>query len=125
MNDVTYEQLRRIDAAIDSAGVSRAEVFLALPECHKRKCQSSHPNGDEVFGLLKRQIREAIHAELQYRTTTRPDLGIDDEPDAAVLTLAHLMSTYNVHEAGTYVRAAQLLVEAYPAIGKAIEKEDT
>ncbi|WIA96427.1 hypothetical protein [Curtobacterium sp. MCBA15_004] len=120
MTAATPEMLRRIDAAIDSAGVSRAEVYLELPECHKNKCQARHPDGTAALGLMKRQISASIHSELLYRTTTRPDLGVNAEPDAAAITLAHLLRTYNVHDTGTYIRAAELLIEAYPAIGDAL-----
>lgn len=123
MHSITPQQMRRIDAAIEAAGVSRAEMHLTLPECHKRKCQSRHPEGDEALGMMKRQIRESIQSEMLYRTVTRPDLGVQDEPDAAALTLAHLLSTYNVHDSGTYIRAAEMLIEAYPAIGAAMGLE--
>lgn len=117
---VSPSVLRRIDAAIEATSIRRAELYLEMPECHKNKCQGYHPDGASALGLMERQIRDSIYSELGYETTTRPDLGVDEEPDSAVIVLAHLLSTYNVHDASTFVKAARLLIDAYPGIATAI-----
>ena len=108
--------IRRIEAAAYGASVRRSEVEMAWPECHRPKCQHQHGSVEEALGLMQHAVAGAVRDELRYRTTTRPDLRGDGEnaADEAVLTLAVLLSRYRVQDAGTYVKAAQLLVEAYP-----------
>jgi hypothetical protein len=61
---------------------------------------------------------QAVRLELLHELTTRPDIAEDgDTPEqAAVYNLAILMDRYNVNKTSTYVNAAQLIVDAYPAI---------
>jgi len=108
--------IRRVEAAAWSAAVRRSEVEMAWPECHKPRCQHQHGRIGEALNLMQHAVCQAVRDELRHRTTTRPDLRGDgeDAADEAVLTLAVLLSRYRVQDAGTYVKAAQLLVDAYP-----------
>lgn len=108
----------RIIAAIADAGVSRAIVEHDWPECHKRNCQARHGDVDTAMGHMKHQIIDAVKGELGYETTTRPDVRVDgDTPEqAAVLTLGVLLHQYRPEIAGTYAKAAELIVNAYPGI---------
>lgn len=116
---------RRITAAIYNTSIGRAELQFELPECHKAKCQSSHPDGSAALSMMMRAISENVRREVLYRTVTMPDVADEDDPERAVLTLAALLSTYNVHDAGTYIRAAQLIIDAYPLIGAALIEQET
>ena len=77
------------------------------------------------MALMQHAIVDAIKLELWAHATTRPDVAMDgDSPeDQAVYTLAALLNRYNVHHAGTFVRAARLIVEAYPALVDALKLE--
>lgn len=109
---------RRIRAAALTATVSRSAVDFEWPECHATKCQRNHGSTDRAMGLMAHAITEAIDNELRFETTTHPDVTEDDDTpeETAVLALATLLHRYNVHDAGTYARAARLIVEAYPAL---------
>lgn len=108
--------IRRIEASISAAAVSRSAMEEDWPECHKAKCQHRHGNVDSAFSTMKLQIMRAVRSELMFEMTTRPDVyedGDTQEQDA-VYTLATLMDRYNVNKTSTYVKAAQLIVDAYP-----------
>lgn len=110
--------VRRIEAAIGNAGVSRAAVEFDWPECHRKNCQGRHGSPDSAFATMKIQVMQAVRLELNYHTTTRPDVAEsgDSPEEIAIYTLATLLNRYNVHDAGTFVKAARLIVEAYPAL---------
>lgn len=120
--EVDEALIDRIIAAVADAGVSRAIVEHDWPECHKRNCQARHGDVDTAMGHMKHQIIEAVKLELQYETTTRPDVSVDgDTPEqAAALTLGVLLGRYRIAKTGTYARAARLIVDAYPAIVPAL-----
>lgn len=67
---------------------------------------------------MKIQVMRAVRSELAYEVTTRPDVAEpeDTQEQNAVYTLATLLSRYKVHDAGTFVKAAQLIIDAYPAL---------
>lgn len=67
---------------------------------------------------MKIQVMRALRSELMHEVTTRPDIAEpgDTEERNAVYTLATLLSRYNVREAGTFVKAAQLIIDAYPTL---------
>lgn len=117
--------MRRIIAAAASAGVSRAEVELEWPECHKARCQHRHGSPEIAMGYMAHQIIAAIEAELRHESTTRPDVAEpgDSPEEAAALALAVLMGRYRVSKAGTYMKAARLIVEAYPGMVPALTGE--
>lgn len=108
----------RIVAAVADAGISRAVVEHDWPECHKAKCQARHGDPDSAMGHMKHQIIDAVKLELRYEATTRPDVSMDgDSPEAtAALTLGVLLHRYRPEVSGTYAKAAQLIVDAYPEI---------
>lgn len=114
--------IRRIDAAVSNAGVRRSAVEYEWPECHKPKCSGRHGDVDSAFSIMKSQVMKAVRDELAYEVTTRPDIAEDgDTPEqVAVYTLATLLSRYNVRETSTFVKAAQLIVDAYPALVPAL-----
>jgi hypothetical protein len=118
--------IRRIEAAVAVASVQRSAVEFDWPECHKRGCQGRHGDVDSAFGTMKIQVMRAVRAELQYELTTRPDIADeDDTPEqSAVYTLAMLLHRYNVHDAGTFVKAAQLIVDAYPGLVPALTESE-
>lgn len=109
---------RRVIAAIYDSAVNRFEVELEWPECHAKKCQVRHGDPRQAFAMMKHQIVEAVQSEMRFHATTRPDVAEpDDSPeDAAALALAVLFRRYNVHDAGTWTRAARLIIDAYPAL---------
>lgn len=109
----------RLWAAADNAGVSREAVEFEWPECHKPKCQSSHGLPDVAMSYMKRAIMAEIEAELRYRVTSRPDdrAPETDTPErAAAFHLAILLRNHNVRDEGTFIRAAERIVEAYPEL---------
>lgn len=110
--------IRRIEATVSDASVSRSAVEFDWPECHRKGCQHRHGNIDSAFSTMKIQIMRAVRSELMHEVTTRPDIAEPgDAPEqTAVYTLATLLNRYNVHDAGTFVKAAQLIVDAYPAL---------
>lgn len=110
--------IRRIEAAISDAGVSRSAVEFDWPECHRKGCQGRHGDVDAAFTTMKIQIMRGVRSELMHEVTTRPDISEpgDTEEQTAVYTLATLLSRYNVRDTGTFVKAAQLIVDAYPAL---------
>lgn len=118
--------IRRIEAAISAAAVSRSAVEFDWPECHRKGCQGRHGSVDSAFGTMKIQIMRAVRSELMHEVTTRPDIAEDgDTPEqTAVYTLAHLMHVYRVSETSTYVKAAQLIVDAYPGLIPALGEMD-
>lgn len=108
--------IRRVEAAVFDANVSRSAVEFEWPECHRKGCQHRHGNVDSAFGIMKTQVVRAIRSELMHEVTTRPDIAEDGDTQEqnAVYTLATLLSRYKVRDAGTFVKAAQLIVDAYP-----------
>lgn len=110
--------IRRIEAAIANASVRRSAVEFDWPECHAKRCAGRHGSVDSAFSTMKSQVMDAVRSELMHEMTTRPDISEPgDTPEQnAVYTLATLMKRYNVHDAGTFVKAAQLMVDAYPAL---------
>lgn len=110
--------IRRIEGAVSDAKVSRSAVEFDWPECHAKRCNGRHGDVDAAFGTMKIQIMRAIRSELQHELTTRPDIAEpgDTQEQNAIYTLAVLMDRYNVANAGTYVKAAQLIVDAYPEL---------
>lgn len=110
--------IRRIEVAISSASVSRSAVEFDWPECHRKGCQGRHGDMDSAFSTMKIQTMRAVRSELMHEVTTRPDIAEpgDTQEQSAVYVLATLMHRYNVHDAGTFVKAAQLIVDAYPAL---------
>lgn len=113
---------RRVIAAIVAADVNRFEVEFEWPECHKPRCQGSHGRPESAFALMKHRIIEAVQDELRFHATTRVDgTSYTDSPeDAAVFALGVLLSRYNVHDTGTWARAARLIIDAYPALISAL-----
>jgi len=118
VRQVDESLIRRIEAAVSHASVSRSAVDFDWPECHKRGCQGRHGSVDSAFGTMKIQVMRAVRSELQFEMTTRPDVADpEDTPEqVAVYALATLLHRYNVHDAGTYIKAAQLMVDAYPEL---------
>lgn len=116
--EVSEQLIRRIEAAVSDAKVSRSSVEFDWPECHAKRCNGRHGDVDAAFGTMKIQVMRAIRAELQYELTTRPDFADpeDTAEQTAVYTLAILMDRYNVSKTSTYVKAAQLIVDAYPEL---------
>lgn len=110
--------IRRVEAAVSDASVSRSAVEFDWPECHRKGCQHRHGNVDSAFTTMKIQVMRAVRSELAHEVTTRPDIAEagDTQEQNAVYTLAVLLSRYKVHDAGTFVNAAQLIVDAYPAL---------
>lgn len=118
--------IRRIEVTIGAATVSRSAVEFEWPECHRKGCQGRHGSVDQAFGIMKRKIMDEVRSELMCEVTTRPDIGEDgDTPEqVAVYTLTVLMDRYNVNKTSTYVKAAQLMVDAYPALIQALAEEE-
>jgi hypothetical protein len=116
--------LRRTIAAVHATSVNRFEVLLDWPECHKRGCQAHHPGPSAALTTMMLTISDNVRAELIAHAITRPDVAEDgDSPTmVAAYTLATLLNRYNVHHAGTFVKAAQLIVEAYPALVPALSE---
>lgn len=69
----------RVQQAIEAATVSRADVLVNLPSCHRKNCQQDHGDIDLVFRMFAKQIAESIHKELLCRAISDPDLG-DERP---------------------------------------------
>lgn len=110
--------VRRIEAAIFATRVHRAAAEFDWPECHKRNCQARHGSTDEAFSIFARQVAESVRSEILAESTTRPDVWVGDDEDpahVAVYALATLMANL-VRKTGTHVRAAALLIDAYPAL---------
>ena len=124
MTDRTIDEttMRRIRAAAHTAAVNRFELEFVWPECHKAKCSQQHGDPGQALALLEHAVIESVENELRFETVTRPDLADpeDTAEQTAVLTLATLLSTYNVRDAGTFVRAAQLMIDAYPPLTEAL-----
>lgn len=114
--------IRRIEAAVSAASVSRSAVEFDWPDCHRKGCQGRHGDVDAAFSTMKIQVMRAVRSELMHEVTTRPDIveSGDTSEQTAVYTLATLLHRYNVHDAGTFVKAAQLIVDAYPALVSAL-----
>jgi hypothetical protein len=125
--ELTEKTRRRIEAAIADADVSRAAVEHDWPDCHKRGCQGSHPTADLAFSTLKSRMILAVRDELNYHKTTRADVSDDGDTDEenAAMTLAVLLNRYNVHHAGTFIKAARMIVEAYPTIVPSLVSPDS
>ena len=116
--EVDEALIRRIEAAVAAAAVRRSAVEFDWPECHKPKCPHRHGNVDQAFGTMKHRVMDEVRSELMHEVTTRPDIALDgDTPElTAVYTLATLMDRYNVSKTSTYVKAAQLIIDAYPEL---------
>lgn len=125
MSEISEALQRRIRAAAHAASVNRFEVEFDWPECHKPRCPHQHGEPERALGLMQHAVIESIERELRFETVTRPDRSCDgDSPeDTAVYTLASLLNTYNVHHAGTFVKAARLLLDAYPSLVPALAAE--
>ena len=123
--EVDEALIRRIEAAIHSATVQRSLIDFDWPECHRKNCGNRHGNADYAFGNMKAQIISALRSELLSESVTRPDVTEDGEtPEQdAVLTLATLLHTYRPEKTSTYVKAAQLMVDAYPALIEAFKEK--
>lgn len=67
---------------------------------------------------MKYSIMQAVRSELEHEVTTRPDIyqDGDTEDQTAIYVLATLLRRYNVRDTSTFVKAAQLIVDAYPAL---------
>lgn len=123
--EVDEALIRRIEAAIQSATVQRLLIDFDWPECHRKNCGNRHENADYAFGNMKAQIISAVRSELIAESVTQPDVtehGDTPEQDA-VLTLATLLHTYRPEKTSTYVKAAQLMVDAYPALIEAFKEK--
>lgn len=70
----------RIQQAIDAATVSRADVLVNLPSCHRKNCQGSHGDVDLVFRMFAKAISDSIHTELLCKAISEPD----DDPEVVV-----------------------------------------
>lgn len=118
---------RRIMAAVYATAVNRFEVEFEWPECHAKRCQARHGDPRQAMGIIQHQIAENVKLELDYYRTTRPDVGVDGDTPAedAALKLGVILAQYNVHDAGTFIKAARLIVEAYPAIIPALTEESS
>lgn len=116
---------RRIEAAIDNAAARRSLIEFDWPECHRKGCQYRHGDVDSAFSEMKAQIIKSVRDELLYEFTTRPDIDGETPERNAIYTLAILMNRYNVHHAGTFVKAAQLMVDAYPQLIQALSTHET
>lgn len=123
--DIDDTLIRRVEAAIQSATVQRSLIDFDWPECHRKNCGNRHENADYAFGNMKAQIISAVRSELLSESVTRPDVteyGDTPEQDA-VLTIATLLHTYRPEKTSTYVKAAQLMVDAYPALIEAFKEK--
>lgn len=120
--EVSEPLLRRVEAAVSTASARRSLIDFDWPECHRKNCHYRHGDVDSAFSNMKAAILESVRNELLYELTTRPDITEEgDTPEQeAVYALAALMNTYNVHHAGTFVKAAQLIVDAYPKLVQAL-----
>lgn len=118
--------IRRIEAAVSVASVSRSAVEFEWPECHRKGCAGRHGSVDSAFSIMKIQVMRAVRSELMHEVTTRPDIAEQgDTPEQnAVYTLATLLSRYKVHDAGTFVKAAQLIIDAYPELIPALGESE-
>lgn len=65
----------RIKQAIDAAGVSRADVLVNLPTCHRKNCQARHGDIDLVFRMFAKAIGDSVYMELLCKATSEPDDG--------------------------------------------------
>lgn len=63
----------RIRQAIYAAQVSRAAVFVNLPECHRKNCRYDHGDIDLVFTMFADQIAECVRTELLCEAISKPD----------------------------------------------------
>lgn len=117
-DDAAKALMGRLWAAADNAGVSREAVEFEWPECHKPKCNARHGSPDTAMLYMKLAIMAEIDREVRYRLTSRPERAPDsDSPErAAAFHLAILLRTHNVHDEGTFIRAAERIVEAYPEL---------
>lgn len=118
--------IRRIEAAVSVASVRRSAVEFDWPECHRKGCAGRHGDVDVAFGTMKSAVMQAVRSELMHEMTTRPDISEDDDTPAqtAVFTLAMLLQRYNVRETSTFVKAAQLIVDAYPGLIPALTEDE-
>lgn len=72
------EMWDRIRKAIYGAGVSRHEVMLHLPTCHRKNChRHNRDDVDLVFRMFTDVIAESVLTELLCEAVTTPDLGPD------------------------------------------------
>lgn len=114
--------IRRVVAAVEHSASRRSLIEEDWPECHRKGCQGRHGNADAAFGNMKARIIEDVQNELRYEMTTRPNVFQDEatREQRAIYTLALLMSTYSVNRTSTFVKAAHLMVDAYPKLIEAL-----
>lgn len=124
--EVSAPTVRRVVAAIENAAARRSLIEFDWPECHRKGCQHRHGDVDSAFHNMKSAILQSVQEELLYEVTTRPDISEegDSAETEAVYALAALMNRYNVHHAGTFVKAAQLMVDAYPRLVDALSNPE-
>lgn len=65
----------RIQQAINAAGVSRADVMVNLPSCHRKNCLQGHGDIDLVFRMFAKAISDSIYTELLCKAISEPDDG--------------------------------------------------
>lgn len=63
----------RIQKAIAATTVSRADVMVNLPACHRRNCLQSHGDIDLVFRMFADRIADTIYTELACAAVTEPE----------------------------------------------------
>lgn len=123
--EVDQAMIRRVEAAIESAAARRSLIVLDLPECHRKNCGERHGDIDNAFHEMKTAIISSVRSELVAEVVTRPDVsehGDTPEQDA-VNTLATLLHTYRPEKTSTYIKAAQLMVDAYPTLIEAFKEQ--
>lgn len=110
--------IQRIEVAIETATARRSIIEFDWPECHRQKCAATHGDVDIAFHEMKTAIINAVRAELAYEATTRPDVSIytGTKREAAELTMATLLHAYRANKTSTYMRAANLMIDAYPEL---------
>lgn len=48
------------DRLMREADISRADLEVLLPSCHKRQCDCCHPTSDEAFSLVISRTRDLL-----------------------------------------------------------------
>ena len=118
--------IQRVEATIERAAAVRSLIEHNWPECHIRNCKRQHADADIAFHEMKTAILSAVRAELAYELTTRPDVANDNETprETAQRTLAALLHTYRADKTSTYMRAANLMIDAYPELIQVFAPKD-
>lgn len=65
----------RIQQAINAATVSRGDVLVNLPSCHRKNCHGDHGDIDLVFRMFAKAISDSIRVELLCKAISEPDDG--------------------------------------------------